>query len=128
MSAQQITDAVIKSLETTPCDFYLINYANADMVGHSGNLQATVKAIEFLDHELERLYKIIIDQLDGTMYITADNGNAEEMFDEATGQPKTSHTTNPVPFIMIKKDLKNSKKPLLLKGLSDIAPFILDHI
>jgi 2,3-bisphosphoglycerate-independent phosphoglycerate mutase len=127
MSADGITDAVIHSLKTDPKDFYLINYANADMVGHSGNFPATVKAIEFLDKQLGRLKEEVVDKLDGTLIITADHGNAEDMFDEKTCQPKTSHTNNPVYFLMLNKQLKdlNYKLPQSLKGLSDIAPFIL---
>lgn len=127
MSAQLITDTVINSLETNPRDFYLINYANADMVGHSGDLKATIQAIEFLDHELGRIYEVLITKLNGTLYITADHGKAEDMFDEETNQPKPSHTTNPVPFIMIRQNLKNSGRQLALKGLSDIAGFILQN-
>ncbi len=125
MSAKEITQTVINSLQQDPADFYLINYANADMVGHSGNLEATIKAVECLDKELDKLYKLVVEKMNGTLYITADHGNAEDMFDQDSGQPKTSHSTNPVPFIMIKKDLKNSEKKLPLKTLADIAPFIL---
>jgi 2,3-bisphosphoglycerate-independent phosphoglycerate mutase len=128
MSAPLITQAVIKSLRKFPRDFYLINYANADMVGHSGNLNATIKAIEVLDIELKKLYDIIVEHMGGIIYITADHGKAEQMIDSKTGQPRTAHTTNPVPFIMIKKDLKDSDKKLSLKGLSDIAPFILENM
>ncbi len=127
MSAPQITDEALKSLHTKPADFYLINYANADMVGHSGNYDATIKAVEWLDVELKRLYDVVIP-MGGTMYITADHGNAELMFDEKNDQPKTSHTTNPVPFIMIKKGLKDGEQMLPLKELSDIAPFILHNM
>lgn len=128
MSAPEITKAVIKSLETNPKDFYLINYANADMVGHSGNLEATIQAVECLDKELAQLYKIVVEQLNGTMYVTADHGNAEEMIDLKTGLPKTSHTTNPVPFIMINKELKGNNQTLSLQGLSDVTPFILKQM
>ncbi len=127
MSAPEITKAIIDSLQTDPRDFYLINYANADMVGHSGNLQATIKAIECLDEQLSVLYKEFVEKRNGTLYITADHGNAEDMFDEKTGQPKTAHTTNPVYFLMLKKDVQ----PAILKnlhGLSDIAPFIVEHM
>ncbi len=127
MSADGITDAVLHSLKTAPKDFYLINYANADMVGHSGNFEATVKAIEFLDHELGRLYKAVVEEHDGTLFITADHGNAEDMYDEKTNQPKTSHTANPVYFLMIKKELKDIELKKLT-GLSDIAPFILKQM
>jgi len=128
MSASKITDAVIHSLNTKPCDFYLINYANADMVGHSGNYDATVKAVECLDKELQRLYDVVIEKMNGTLYITADHGNAELMYDEVADQPKTSHTLNPVPFIVIQKGLEHSKIPLPLHELSDIAPFILKEM
>jgi 2,3-bisphosphoglycerate-independent phosphoglycerate mutase len=127
MSASKITDAVLNSLTTKPCDFYLINYANADMVGHSGDYDATVKAVECLDRELEKLYNVVVEKMNGTLYITADHGNAEKMYDETSGQPKTSHTLNPVPFIMIKKGI-DTKMKLSLKGLSDIAPFILKNM
>jgi len=128
MSANQITEHVLKSLKTDPKDFYLINYANADMVGHSGNLEATIKAVEFLDHELKKLYEQIVNKMDGTLYITADHGNAEKMMDKKTGQPHTAHTTSPVPFIMIRKNLAGSTEQLPLKQLSDIAPFILKNM
>lgn len=128
MSAVEITDAILASLKTNPCDFYLVNYANADMVAHSGNMAATVKAIECLDTQLARVYEQLVERMDGTLYITADHGNAEDMFDEATGQVKTSHTTNPVPFVMINKQLKGKAKQLPLQGLKDIAPFILKNL
>ncbi len=128
MSAPQITAAVLESLKTDPADFYLINYANADMVGHSGNMKATVKAIECLDYQLGKLYDQIINKMNGTMYITADHGNAEDMYDEKIHQPKTSHTTNPVPFIMIRQDLQGKSETLPLTQLADIAPFILTNL
>lgn len=128
MSARKITDMILHSLKNAPKDFYLINYANADMVGHSGNFTATVKAVECLDHELQKLYEQIVLQMNGTLIITADHGNAEEMFDIASGQPKTSHTTNPVPFIFIQKKAEDSQMQLPLHGLKDIAPFILKQM
>ncbi|MFC1845608.1 2,3-bisphosphoglycerate-independent phosphoglycerate mutase [Candidatus Dependentiae bacterium] len=128
MSAQKITEAVLTSLKTDPHDFYLINYANADMVGHSGNMDATVKAIEYLDGQLKKLYDQIITNMDGTLYITSDHGNAEQMFDATTGQPTTAHTTNQVPFIMLKKELRGNTKELPLTELSEIAPFILQNM
>ncbi|MCX5922894.1 MAG: 2,3-bisphosphoglycerate-independent phosphoglycerate mutase [Candidatus Dependentiae bacterium] len=125
MSAEHITQVVIKSLKKVPKDFYIINYANADMVGHSGDLQATIKAIECLDRELKKLFEIVVEQMDGTMYVTADHGKAEEMIN-ADGTPRTAHTTNCVPFIMLRKDLENSDYQLPLTQLADIAPFILE--
>jgi 2,3-bisphosphoglycerate-independent phosphoglycerate mutase len=115
-------------LRSTPADFYLINYANADMVGHSGDFDATIKAVEILDAQLQLLYKEVVGKMDGTLYITADHGKAEQMFDEVTGQPCTAHTNNPVPFVMIKKGVSNSDLSLPLTELSDIAPFILKNM
>jgi 2,3-bisphosphoglycerate-independent phosphoglycerate mutase len=128
MAARSITNAILESLKNDPADFYIINYANADMVGHSGDFQATVKAIECLDKELSLLYDQVIDVMDGTMYVTADHGNAEEKYESATHQPKTSHTTNPVPFIMIRKELEGKAAKLPLTQLADIAPFVLKNI
>jgi 2,3-bisphosphoglycerate-independent phosphoglycerate mutase len=128
MSAAQITQSIFKSLKKSPKDFYLINYANADMVGHSGDFHATIKALEFLDTQLYELYERIVLGMHGTLYITADHGKAEEMFDIKTGLPRTAHTANPVPFLMIREDLKNSTMKLPLTELSDIAPFILEQM
>ena len=140
MSANEITHSVVVSLHEDPKDFYLINYANADMVGHSGSFGATIKAVECLDKQLGVLYEQIIEKMDGTLYITADHGKAEDMFDEVTKQPRTGHTNNPVPFIMINplshkasEGLRNASKgmsdlQLPLTGLSDVAPFILKNM
>jgi 2,3-bisphosphoglycerate-independent phosphoglycerate mutase len=126
MSAPEITKAIIESLTTDPKDFYLVNYANADMVGHSGNFESTIKAIECLDKQLAQLYNSIVKELGGTLYITGDHGNAEKKWDFVQNGPSTAHTTNPVPFIMLGKNLKNVPKLLPLKTLADIAPFILN--
>lgn len=128
MSAEKITDTVLTALRSNEYDFYLINYANADMVGHSGDFYATVKAAKCLDEQLKKLYDVLVQQMNGTLYITADHGKAELMFDEITGQPRTAHTNNPVPFIMIKKGLSNSDIILPLTELSDVAPFILKNM
>lgn len=128
MSAQKITDAVINSLQTDPKDFYLINYANADMVGHSGDLNATIKAIECLDVQIKQLYDILVKKMNGTLIITADHGNAELKYDKKTGQPHTAHTTNPVPFIFIKNAPSVSKTKLSLRGLANVTPFILKQM
>ncbi len=122
MSAPQITNTVITSLQCNPYDVYIINYANADMVGHSGNFDATVKAIECLDHQINLLYKQIVIAMQGTLIITADHGNAELMFDRTTHQPMTRHTTNKVPFIVINNQKKYDVRNLT--QLADIAPFI----
>ncbi|AXK60638.1 2,3-bisphosphoglycerate-independent phosphoglycerate mutase [Candidatus Chromulinivorax destructor] len=125
MQAEKITAHVLESLHTNPSDFYLINYANADMIGHSGNLDATIAAIECLDRELGQLYEEVVTKRNGIMYITADHGNAEVMHDTITAQPCTSHTSNPVPFYMLSS---NNKEDLTLTSLADVAPFILENM
>lgn len=130
MSAPEITEAILKSLKNTFSDFYIINYANADMVGHSGDFKATEKAVEIVDKLLGKIYKEAILKLNGTICITADHGNAESMVDPKTGKPKTSHTTNPVPFILINSKFKDSHAINLnnLKSIADVAPFILKYL
>lgn len=125
MSAIEITDEVLRSLTTKPCDFYLINYANPDMIGHTGNFDATVTAVTCVDEQLDRLYNQIVEKMQGTLYIVADHGKAEDMFDTVTQQPRTAHTTNPVWFLMIDRQYKNNPMTLPLQELADVAPFIL---
>lgn len=128
MSAQKITQTVLDSLQKDPKDFYIINYANADMVGHSGDLRATITAIEYLDTQLKILYEEVVQKMNGTLYITADHGKAEDMYDEQAQQPQTAHTNNPVYFVMLNKESYNKPTTLNLHTLSDIAPFILGHM
>ncbi|HSC24695.1 MAG TPA: 2,3-bisphosphoglycerate-independent phosphoglycerate mutase [Candidatus Babeliales bacterium] len=128
MCAEKITDEIIQSLCNNAADFYLINYANADMVGHSGDFNATVKAVEYLDVQLKRLYDVIVQKMNGTLYITADHGKAEDMYDDITQQVRTAHTSNPVPFVMIRKNVEGSLFTLPIAQLSHVAPFILDNM
>jgi len=127
MQANEITKQVIASLKN-PKDFYLINYANPDMVAHSGDLESTKKAVECIDKQVKQLYEIVVEKMNGTLYITSDHGNAEIMWDEENNQPHTAHTTNPVEFIFIKKTVKDKRIDLQIKGLKDIAPFILKNL
>ncbi len=127
MSAPAITQAAVHALMRHQADFYLINYANADMVGHSGNFEATVKAVECLDEQLGILYDHVVQKMGGTLIITADHGKAESMHDEKTGQPYTRHTNNKVPFIVI-SPAKESNVNKLPTQLSEIAPFILQSM
>lgn len=124
MQAPEITQKIIDSLRHDPHDFYLINYANADMVAHSGNFAATITAIEWLDKELARLYQAVIQE-NGVLLITADHGNAEDMYDPSSRQPKTAHTTNPVPFIVLTNNQIDLSLLQSMNQLADIAPFIL---
>jgi 2,3-bisphosphoglycerate-independent phosphoglycerate mutase len=123
MSAPGITDALCKSLEARSHDFVLCNYANADMVGHSGSMEATIKAVETVDACLARLLKSA--EKSGTrLIITADHGNAEMMIDPATGGPHTAHTTNPVPVVALGDE---SIRSLRSGGaLCDVGPTILN--
>lgn len=128
MSAPEITQTVISSLEHDPCDFYLINYANADMVAHSGNFRATIEAVECLDKQIAVLYQKVVKELQGALIITADHGKAEQMWDLKTQQPRTAHTTNLVPFYYVTDQVHHSSEPLPLTQLSDVAPFILKKL
>lgn len=125
MQAEKITQTVLASLQNNPKDFYLINYANADMVGHSGNLPATIQAMDCIDTQLGMLYDEIVLQQNGVMYVTADHGNAECMFDETSQQPCTSHTNNPVPFYILTK--RNYTQTNLI-SLADVAPCIIKNM
>ncbi len=122
MSAAGITDTVVNAIETGEFDAIIMNYANADMVGHSGKLEAAIKAVEAVDVGLGRIYQAMKPR-GGAWIITADHGNAETMIDPTNGGPHTYHTTNPVPFILVSED---DKVKLQAGGsLRDIAPTML---
>ena len=123
MSAAGIADTVVKAVEEATFDVVIVNFANADMVGHSGKIEPTIKAVEMVDGCLDRIERAI-RQKGGAMLITADHGNAEMMIDPATGGPHTAHTTNPVPFIVVSE---NAKQFALRSdgSLRDISPTVL---
>ena len=123
MSASGVADAVVKAVEEGNFDVIIVNFANADMVGHSGKIEPTIKAVETVDACLGRIEPVVRAK-GGAMLITADHGNAEMMIDPATGGPHTAHTTNPVPFIVVSE---NAKKFTLKPGgsLRDISPTII---
>ncbi len=124
MSAHKLTSVVIQALEKQKYDFIVMNYANADMVGHTGDLDACIKAVEVVDECLGKLLKKTL-QKNGTLIITADHGNIEEVKDIKSGQINTSHSGYPVPFIVINKNITKTAK--VLNGvLADIAPTILN--
>src|SRR5665213_4201956 len=124
MSAAGIADAVVKAINDTAFDIVIVNFANADMVGHSGRLEPTVKAVETVDRELGRIYREV-KQRGGALLVTADHGNAELMIDPVSGGPHTAHTTNPVPFILV-TDAPSGMVSLRTGGsLRDISPTIL---
>src|SRR5205085_9363361 len=123
MSAEGIADGVIKAVSDTAFDVIIVNFANADMVGHSGKIEPTVRAVETVDRELGRIESVVRSK-GGAMLITADHGNAEMLIDPQTGGPHTAHTTNPVPFIMVAENRKQfSLKPNC--SLQDISPTVL---
>ena len=123
MSAEGIGDIVERSLGDSAFDVLIVNFANADMVGHSGKIEPTVKAVEAVDAQLERIYRAV--RASGASWIlTADHGNAELLIDPKTGGPHTAHTTNPVPFVLV---TEHGNKVGLREGgsLRDISPTIL---
>lgn len=118
MSANEITDALLSRL--SKFDVVLLNFANGDMVGHTGNEAAAIKAMECLDKQLERIVPAVLD-LGGCVLIIADHGNCEQMWDDVHDVPLTSHTTNPVRFIIVSKGNYTAHDG----GLCDVAPTIL---
>ena len=130
MSASEVTDGVVAALRKQIYSLVVVNYANPDMVGHTGNLEASVQAIETVDRCVGKLLAAVTS-VGGTTLITADHGNAEYMAD-AAGNPWTAHTTNPVPFILVEGErlkIPNHGNQVTLRTdgkLADIAPTILD--
>jgi 2,3-bisphosphoglycerate-independent phosphoglycerate mutase len=122
MSAAGVADAVVQAVEKGDFDAIIMNFANADMVGHSGKLEAAIKACETVDACLGRIFQALRPR-GGAWIITADHGNAETMIDPVTGGPHTYHTTNPVPFILITEDARVQLSPN--GSLRDIAPTLL---
>src|SRR3954447_9787938 len=123
MSAAGVADAVVKAIEDATFDVVIVNFANADMVGHSGKIEPTVKAVETVDACLARI-ETAVRAKGGAMLITADHGNAEMMIDPKTGGPHTAHTTNPVPIIVVAEDSQQfTLKPN--GSLRDISPTVL---
>lgn len=117
MSVYEVTDALLNELENY--ELVILNFANGDMVGHTGSLEAAIKAVEGVDECLGKIYQKV-EEIGGTMIITADHGNCEEMLDE-NNNVLTAHTTNPVPFIITNKNIS-----LVPGKLGDIAPTILE--
>jgi len=122
MSAPEVTDKLIEAIESEKYDLIVINYANCDMVGHTGDMAAAIKAVETIDTCVARAMTVMLNK--GTrMFLCADHGNADQMYDHTTSGPFTAHTTNPVPFVLF-----NCPGYKLAPGgrLADIAPTLLD--
>lgn len=129
MSAAEITSEIVKAMESGKFSFILANYANSDMIGHTGNFQAAIKAVEFIDRCLGKLCEAALNS-HSVLLITADHGNSEEMINPMTGEVLTTHTSNPVPLIMVdpsKEPLGIREENTKIEGmLGDIAPTVLE--
>ena len=123
MSAYEVCDNLVKAIKSDKYDVIIINFANPDMVGHTGVLEAAIKAVEAVDECVGRAVEALLE-VNGVMFVCADHGNAEQLIDYETGEPFTAHTTNPVPFILVNYD----KDYTLREGgcLADIVPTLLD--
>ncbi len=125
MNARKVTDAVLSAIENEKFDAIIMNYANPDMVGHTGLLDAAIKAIETIDQCVGEVVNAVKEK-NGAVFLTADHGNLEMMIDPVTGQPHTAHTTLPVPFVL---DCNDAEYTLKSDGkLADIAPTILAYL
>ena len=122
MSAREVTEKVVEAINLDKYNAIILNYANPDMVGHTGSLPAAIKAVETIDECVGKVVEAMLAH-DGTMLITADHGNCEQMIDYKTGDPHTAHTTNPVPLILV---TKNEDLKIKEGKLADLAPTMLD--
>ena len=122
MSAREVTENVVKAINSEKYNAIILNYANPDMVGHTGSLPAAIKAVETIDECVGKVVEAVLAH-DGTLIITADHGNCEQMIDYKTGEPHTAHTTNPVPLILV----SNNENYKVKSGkLADLAPTLLE--
>ncbi len=124
MSAQLVTDKVLEEIDADKFDVIILNYANCDMVGHTGDINAAVTAVKTVEECVDKLVNKILSK-GGSVLITADHGNADKMYEDGSTKPFTAHTTNVVPFILVSEEYKNAK---LRDGgiLADIAPTLLE--
>ena len=125
MSAPEITEKLVAAIEAEKFDFIVVNYANTDMVGHTGDVAAAIKAVETVDSCLGKVVTAALGK-GGAVVVTADHGNAEQMFDDATNQPHTAHTLNLVPLIIAAENLRGNKIKIREGVLGDVAPTILE--
>jgi 2,3-bisphosphoglycerate-independent phosphoglycerate mutase len=137
MSAQEVTDEMLKAVKKDKFDFYAMNFANADMVGHTGDLKATVEAVETIDSVLSQIVPAVLEK-NGVVFITADHGNAEQVVNPLNKEIDKEHNSYPVPFVIIGKDFEGKPNPELERMqlpfltpvgvLSDVAPTILNVV
>ena len=120
MNAPELTDKLVQAILSKQYDAIITNYANCDMVGHTGNFDAAVSAVEAIDNSIGRVVAAI-KEAGGEVFITADHGNAEQMSDPSTGQTHTAHTTNPVPFLYVGREAALASSG----DLADVSPTLL---
>ena len=124
MSAHAITEHLVADVSNRRHEVVVCNFANADMVGHTGNLDAAITAVSTLDSCLLRIVQAV-EKVHGTIVITSDHGNAEMMWDGTRNGPHTAHTTNMVPVILVNRDIRGKHLDLAQGSLRDIAPTML---
>ena len=122
MSAPELTKIIVNAIQQQAYDVIICNYANADMVGHSGNFNATLQAIECLDNAMHTIWQALSES-GGQLLITADHGNAEFMYDDSTKQAHTAHTSRPVPFLYVGDAAWHANA--VTGSLIDVAPTLL---
>jgi 2,3-bisphosphoglycerate-independent phosphoglycerate mutase len=120
MSANEVTDEAVRRLSDSTYGFFVLNFANADMVGHTGVITAAVEAVETVDRCLGRVIEVV-RRRGGTVLVTADHGNADQMIDYATGGPHTYHTLHPVPIVLVGPGRHGLRSGIL----ADVAPTLL---
>lgn len=125
MSAPEVTEKLVAAISANRFDFIVVNYANTDMVGHTGDMVAAAKAVEAVDTCLGKLWEAV-SKAGGVLLVTADHGNAEQLHDDQTGQAHTAHTLNLVPVILASEKLRGVRWDMPVGKLADIAPTILD--
>lgn len=133
MRAEEVTTRLIEAIQEKSYDFILVNYANADIIAHTGNFKATSEAVKVIDEEIGKIMKVILDS-DAYLIITADHGNAERLINPQTGEPETKHDASPVPVYLVGNEFKRERTPEEIKAverapigvLADISPTILE--
>ena len=133
MMANEITTRIIESIGENAFDFILANYANPDMIAHTGNYEACIKAVEIIDEQIGKITKAILES-NAVLIITSDHGNIERVFNPLTGEPETQHDPNPVPIYLVAKEYMRPRTEMEIRQferesvgvLADITPTILE--
>lgn len=133
MRAEEITQRLVEAIEEKTYDFILTNYANGDIIAHTGNFQATVEAVKIVDDQIGKITKAVLDN-NAIMIITSDHGNAERLVNPENGEPETKHDVSPVPIYLVANEFKKSVMPAQIRAsernpigvLADLTPTILE--